>query len=69
MSTQYKSVVREFELLESSNPFVAIFNKLFITGRKLAPIITQRQPIALDTVKEAKIMVHVIKGYHIPVRN
>ena len=69
MSTQYKSVVSEFELLEAENPLVAIFNKMFLTGRKLRPLIKERQPIALDSCKEAKIMVHVIKGYHIPVRS
>jgi hypothetical protein len=42
MSTQYKSVVSEFELLEAENPMIAIFNKLFVTGRKLRPIIKER---------------------------
>jgi len=69
MSTQYKSVINEFELLDAENPLAAIFNKVFQTGRKLRPIVKDRQPIALDTVKEAKIMVHVIKGYHVPVRS
>jgi hypothetical protein len=62
-------VISEIELLEASNPLIAIFNKLFVTGRKLRPLIKERQPIALDTCKEASIMVHVIKGYHIPVRS
>mmetsp|Transcript_32700 Transcript_32700/g.31921 ORF Transcript_32700/g.31921 Transcript_32700/m.31921 type:complete len:145 (-) Transcript_32700:2229-2663(-) len=69
LSTHYKSIISEFELLEARNPLIAFFNNLFITGRKLRPIVTERQPIALDICKEAKIMVHVIKGYHIPVRN
>lgn len=68
-STQYKGVVREFELLESESPLIAIFNKLFITGRKLRPVIQKRQPVALDSCKEAKIMVHVIKGFNVPIRN
>ena len=42
---------------------------MFISGRKLRPAIKKRQPVALDTVKESKIMVHVIKGYHVPVRS
>jgi hypothetical protein len=62
-------VVSEYEIIEQENPFVAIFNKMFLTGRKLRPIVRVKQPIALDTCKEAKIMVHVIKGYHVPVRN
>ena len=41
-STQYKSVVREFELLESENPLPALFNKMFITGRKLKPVVQKR---------------------------
>ena len=41
-STQYKSVVREFELLESENPLLALFNKMFITGRKLKPVVQKR---------------------------
>lgn len=38
-STQYKSIIREFELLESENPLLALFNKMFITGRKLRPVV------------------------------
>lgn len=41
-TTQYKSVVSEFELLESENPLVALFNKMFITGRKLRPVVQKR---------------------------
>lgn len=68
-STQYKSVVSEFELLESENPLVALFNKMFITGRKLRPVVQKRQPVALDSCKEAKIMIHIIKGFNVPIRN
>ena len=25
--------------------------------------------MALDTVKESKILIHVIKGYHVPIRS
>ena len=56
-------------MLDRDNPFNELFNKMFISGRKLRPIIKKRQPVALDTVKEAKIMIHVIKGYRIPVRS
>lgn len=62
-------MVREFELLESENPLVALFNKLFITGRKLRPVVQKRQPVAIDSCKEAKIMIHVIKGFNVPIRN
>jgi hypothetical protein len=55
MSTQYKSIVREFELLEAENPLIAIFNRMFVTERKLKPIVKKRNAVALDTVKEAKI--------------
>ena len=68
-STQYKSVVKEFELLEAENPLIALFNKMFISGRKLKPVVQKRQPVALDSCKEAKIMIHVIKGFNVPIRN
>ena len=68
-STQYKSIVREFEMLENDNALVALFNKMFVSGRKLKPLVRKRQAVALDTCKDAKIMVHVIKGYHVPVRS
>ena len=67
-STQYKSVVKEFELLESENPLVALFNKLFITGRKLRPVVQKRQAVSLDGQRDAKIMVHIIKGFNVPIR-
>lgn len=60
--------MREFELLESENPLVALFNKIFITGRKLRPVVQKRQPVAIDNCKEAKIMVHIIKGFNVPIR-
>ena len=68
-STQYKSVVREFELLESENALLALFNKLFISGRKLRPVVQKRQPISLEACKDAKILVHIIKGFNVPIRN
>lgn len=60
--------MREFELLESENPLVALFNKIFITGRKLRPVVQKRQPVAISNCKEAKIMVHIIKGFNVPIR-
>ncbi len=68
-STQYKSVVREFELLESENPLIALFNKMFITGRKLKPVVQKRQPVSLEATSKAKILVHIIKGFNVPIRN
>jgi hypothetical protein len=46
-----------------------MFNKIFITGRKLRPVVQKRQPVALDSCKEAKIMIHIIKGFNVPIRN
>jgi hypothetical protein len=60
--------VREFELLESENPLMALFNKLFLTGRKLKPVVQKRPPVSFEAVKEAKILVHVIKGFNVPIR-
>ena len=42
---------------------------MFISGRKLKPVVQKRQPVALDSCKEAKIMIHVIKGFNVPIRN
>lgn len=56
-------------MLESESPLVALFNKMFITSRKLRPVVQKRQPVAIDSVREAKIMVHIIKGFNVPIRN
>jgi hypothetical protein len=41
---------------------------MFITGRKLRPVVQKKQPVALDSCKEAKIMIHIIKGFNVPIR-
>ena len=61
--------MREFELLESENPLLALFNKMFITGRKLKPVVQKRQPVSLEAVKETKILIHIVKGFNVPIRN
>jgi hypothetical protein len=42
---------------------------MFITGRKLKPVVQKRQAVSLEHVKDAKILVHVIKGFNVPIRN
>ena len=61
--------MREFELHESENPLLALFNKMFITGRKLKPVVQKRQPVSLEAVKETKILIHIVKGFNVPIRN
>lgn len=61
--------MQEFEIGEAENPFISLFNSMFMRGRKLRPIVQKRQPVSLDAAKEAKIMVHVIKGFNVPIRN
>jgi hypothetical protein len=60
--------VKEFEI-ETTNPFVGIFNRLLRVGRKLKPIVKKRQTISFDTIKECKIYVHVLKGENVPIRS
>ena len=39
-TSSYKGVVREEELFDyDQNAIVAVFNKLFVTGRKLKPVV------------------------------
>lgn len=61
--------MREFELLDSENPLIALFNKMFITGRKLKPVVQKKQPVSIEAVQEAKILIHIIKGFNVPIRN
>lgn len=67
-NNQYKSIVKEVEV-DVTNPFVGLFQKIFISGRKLKPIIKKRQPVSLESIKECKIFVHIIKGENVPVRH
>lgn len=67
-NNQYKSVVKEVEV-DVSNPFTGLLQRLFISGRKLKPIVKQRQPVSLESIKECKIFVHIIKGENVPIRH
>jgi hypothetical protein len=42
---------------------------MFITGRKLKPVVKKRTPVSLEGQKEAKILIHIIKGFNVPIRN
>ena len=42
---------------------------MFITGRKLKPVVQKRPPVSLESRNEAKILVHIIKGFNVPIRN
>ena len=66
-SNQYKSILREVEI-EATNPFVGVFNKFFVSGRRLKPIVKKRDIVAFENVKECKIYVHIIKGENVPIR-
>ena len=65
----YRSVVEEEELNYDTNFLSVIFNKIFIKGRKLRPLIKETPPKNLELVKECKIVVHVIKGENVPIRH
>ena len=41
---------------------------MFQVSRKLKPVVKKRESEAIENVDKAKILVHVIKGYHIPIR-
>lgn len=47
---------------------ITIGNKLFQKGRKLKPLIKEQPSKNLELVKECRIVVHVIKGENVPLR-
>ena len=66
-SNQYKSIVDEFHV-DFDNPLVGLLDKIFISGRKLKPIVKKRVPISCDNIEKAKVYVHVIKAENVPMR-
>jgi hypothetical protein len=46
----------------------AIFDKLFTPSRNLKPAVKKREAVALDSAGTSKIMIHLIKGFRMPVR-
>ena len=66
-TSQYRSIVREVEI-DVTNPFVGIFNRFFVNGRRLKPIVKKREVVAFENVKECKLFVHIIKGENVPIR-
>jgi len=42
---------------------------LFITGRKLKPIVQKRETVAFEQISECALSVHIIKGENVPVRD
>ena len=65
----YASVVEEEMFSYDANFLVTIGNKLFQRGRKLKPLIREQPTKNLELVKEARLVVHVIKGENVPIRN
>jgi len=52
-----------------ANFLVTIGNKLFMRGRKLKPLIREQPTKNHELVKEARLVVHVIKGENVPIRH
>ena len=52
-----------------ANFLVTIGNKLFQRGRKLKPLVKEQPTKNLELVKEARLVVHVIKGENVPIRH
>ena len=52
-----------------ANFLVTIGNKLFMRGRKLKPLIKEQPTKNHELVKEARLVVHVIKGENVPIRH
>ena len=63
----YKSVVKEFVFTGGAN-IAELIGNFFQVSRKLKPIVKKRQSEAIENQDKAKILVHIIKGYHIPTR-
>ena len=65
----YASVVEEEMFSYDANFLVTIGNKLFMRGRKLKPLIKEQPTKNHELVKEARLVVHVIKGENVPIRH
>ena len=52
-----------------ANFLTTIGNKLFMRGRKLKPLIKEQPAKNPELVKEARLVVHVIKGENVPIRH
>ena len=65
----YASVVEEEMFKYDANILVTIGNKLFMRGRKLKPLIKEQPTKNPELVKEARVVVHVIKGENVPIRH
>ncbi len=66
--TSFKSVVSEFYMEERKSIFAVLFNTVFQQGRKLKPLIRDPPKKSPEQVGDATLMVHVIKGYNVPLR-
>lgn len=62
-----KSVVKEFVFTGGAN-IADLIGNFFQVSRKLKPVVKKRQSEAIENQDKAKILVHIIKGYHIPTR-
>ena len=63
---RYHNVVDEVQI-DFSNVFDFAL-RLFQPGRKLKPAVRQKQAQAFENVREAKLLVHVIRATDVPLR-
>lgn len=64
---QYDSIVDEYKLQDDKS-LLEMLKGLLKFERPLKPVVKQRKEKALEYVKETKLMIHVIRGTDVPVR-
>jgi type II secretory pathway predicted ATPase ExeA len=64
----YDAVVSEFAMQDAEVSLLTIIKNMFKFERALKPIVKDRKQASVDSVNEAKLLVHVIRGTDVPVR-
>jgi len=64
----YDSVINEFVMQDAEASILTIIKNLFTFERQLKPKVKERKQTAIDSVSEAKLLIHVIRGTDVPVR-
>lgn len=64
----YDAVVSEFLMQDAEVSILTILKNMFKFERQLKPVVKERKQAAVDSVNEAKLLIHVIRGQDVPVR-
>lgn len=64
----YDAVVSEYIMQDAEASILTIIKNLFRFERALKPNVQERKQIAVNQVNDAKLLIHVIRGTDVPVR-